>query len=127
MSHNPDTADPSAHPPIAAITREQLQEKLARGDRFKLVMAISAWAFRAKHIPGSIHFDKPAEMFAALGKDEDIVVYCSDVDCRASVNATRALRDHGYTRVRHYVGGLIDWESAGLPLEGDWAAPPATG
>jgi rhodanese-related sulfurtransferase len=101
----------------------RLQEKLARGDRFKLVMAISAWAFRAKHIPGSLHFDKAAEMFAALGKDEDIVVYCSNLDCRASTAAIRALQDHGYTHVGHYVGGLIDWEEAGLPLEGDWATP----
>jgi rhodanese-related sulfurtransferase len=123
MTQNTDAADRSTHPPVATISREQLQEKLARGDRFKLVMAISAWAFRAKHIPGSLHFDKPADMFAALGQDEEIVVYCSDVDCRASINAVRALQKHGYTRVRHYVGGLIDWEGAGLPLEGDWAAP----
>jgi rhodanese-related sulfurtransferase len=122
MNQHTDAA-PGPRPPVVDVSRQQLQEKLARGDRFKLVMAISAWAFRAKHIPGSLHFDKAAEMFAALGKDEDIVVYCSNLDCRASTAAIRALQDHGYTHVGHYVGGLIDWEEAGLPLEGDWATP----
>ena len=125
MTQNTDAAL-VAPAPIAPISREELREKLARGDHFKLVMAISAWAFRAKHIPGSLHFDKPEEMFAALGKDEEIVVYCSNLDCHASLAAVRALREHGYTRIRHYVGGLIDWESAGLPLEGDWAIPAKT-
>jgi rhodanese-related sulfurtransferase len=30
----------------------------------------------------------------------------------------------GYQRVSHYAGGIIDWEAAGLPLEGDWADGP---
>jgi len=37
------------------ISREELKEKLDRGDDFKLVMVLKNWAFRAKHIRGSIY------------------------------------------------------------------------
>lgn len=33
---------------------------------------------------------------------------------------TGVLVEHGYTNVRRYVGGLVDWEEAGLPIEGEW-------
>jgi hypothetical protein len=32
------------------ISREELKEKLDRGDKFKLVNALGEWAFNAKHI-----------------------------------------------------------------------------
>ncbi len=110
----------AAAPAATELDREQLQAKLAGKAPLKLVMASSDWAFRAKHLPGSIHFKSPEEMFAALGKDEEIVVYCSNLDCHASLATIQKLRAHGYRNVRHYAGGLIDWETAGLPLEGDW-------
>ena len=103
------------------IDREELRQKIERGDKLKLVMCLNEWAFIAKRIPGSIHFNTPAEMLAGLEKDDDIVVYCSNVACLASVAAYVRLVEHGYTNVRRYAGGLIDWEEAGLPLEGEWA------
>jgi rhodanese-related sulfurtransferase len=111
---------PGAERAPTDLDREQLRAKLERGEPFKLVMASSDWAFRAKHLPGSIHFKTPEEMFAGLGKDEEIVVYCSNVDCHASLATIQKLRQHGYQNVRHYAGGLIDWAAAGLPLEGEW-------
>jgi rhodanese-related sulfurtransferase len=107
------------------IDREGLQARLTRGENFKLVMASSDWGFRAKHIPGSIHFKNVAELFAAIAKDDDIVVYCSNVDCHASIALIQKLRDQGYQKVAHYSGGLIDWEEGGLPVEGDWATVPS--
>jgi rhodanese-related sulfurtransferase len=114
------------HSPPAAvrtIDREELRAGLERGDPLKLVMSLGEWAFRAKHIPGSLHFNTPEEMFTALGKGDDIVVYCSNVDCHASIADYWALLENGYVRVRRYAGGLVDWEAASLPLEGDWVAP----
>ncbi len=106
------------------IDREALRTRLAGHEPFKLVMASSDWGFRAKHIPGSVHFKNAAELFAAVGRDEDVVVYCSNVDCHASLALLQKLREHGYRNVAHYPGGLIDWEEAGLPVEGDWATLP---
>lgn len=106
---------------IRTIEREELREKLARGDDVKLVMTLSEWAFQAKHIPKSLHFNTPDEMLASLGKDDEIIVYCSNPQCLASLAAYRRLVEHGYKNVRRYAGGLVDWEDGGLPLEGDWA------
>jgi len=106
---------------VAEIDRVTLHDRLARGDALKLIMASSNFAFRAKHIPGSLHFASDADLFAALGEDDDVVVYCSNIDCNASLKLIRKLRERGYRKVTHYGGGLIDWEDGGLALEGDWA------
>ena len=116
----------ATRPPVRTIDRDELRQKLARGDHFKLVMTLNEWAYRAKHIPGSLHFNRPEDMLMALRPEDEIVVYCSNEDCLASHAAYYSLLDHGYQNVRRYSGGLIDWEEGGLPLEGDWViAPPA--
>jgi rhodanese-related sulfurtransferase len=104
--------------PIRVISRSELKAKLDRGEPIKLIMALNRWAYEAKHIPGSLHFDTPEQLYAAVQPDDDIVVYCSNVDCLSSVALYRDLLERGYGNVRRYAGGLIDWEDAGLPLEG---------
>jgi rhodanese-related sulfurtransferase len=104
--------------PIRTISREDLRRKVARGDDFKLVMALNRWAFEAKHIPGSLHFDTPGDLYAAIKPDDEVVVYCSHVDCLSSVALYRDLVRRGYRNVARYAGGLLDWEDAGLPLDG---------
>jgi rhodanese-related sulfurtransferase len=101
------------------ISREELKQKLDRGDEFKLVMVLGEWAYRAKHIPGSIHVDTPEKGARLLHRDDEIVVYCSGADCVASVAAYTMLTSRGYTHVRRFAGGLIEWEQAGYPLEGE--------
>ena len=104
--------------PVRTIDRDELKRRLDAGDpRFKLVMALGVWEFRSKRIPGSLHFEDAAEMLAALGKDDEIVVYCTNPPCLASVAAYHRLVDEGYTNVRRYAGGIEDWESAGLALD----------
>jgi rhodanese-related sulfurtransferase len=114
---------PHAPSQVPVVDRDQLRAKLAGGSPFKLVMAASDFGFRAKHIPGSLHVNPHAAgAFAGLAKDDDVVVYCSNLDCNASRAVIKHLVELGYTKVSHYAGGLLDWEAAGLPLEGDWAA-----
>jgi rhodanese-related sulfurtransferase len=109
--------------PVRTIEREELRLKRARalGDHVKLVMCLGEWEFLAKHIPGSVHFKTPEEMLAGLQKNDEIIVYCSNPDCLASLAAYHRLVEHGYSNVRRYAGGLVDWEDAGLPLEGSSA------
>lgn len=107
--------------PIRTIDRNELKAKLDRGDPFKLIMALNRWAYDAKHIPGSLHFDTPKELYAAVRPEDEVVVYCSHVDCLSSVALYRELVRRGYRNVRRYSGGLLDWEDAGLPLEGEFA------
>jgi rhodanese-related sulfurtransferase len=101
------------------ISREELHRKLERGDEFKLVMTLPGFAYNSKHILGSLHFETVEEALAALDPDDEIVVYCADVHCVASIYAYRLLEREGFTRLRRYAGGVADWEEAGYPLERD--------
>ncbi len=107
---------------VRTISRDELEELLESDAEFRLVMALNEWAFQAKHIPGSEHFNTPEETFEALETDDDIVVYCTSDDCHASIALYHALVDRGYPKVRRYSGGLTEWEASGLPLEGEWVA-----
>ena len=125
MNEQPHRYAALGQEPVDTIGRDELKAKLDRNDPFKLVMALNRWAYDAKRIPGSLHFDTPDELYAALTPDDDIVVYCSQVDCLSSVALYRDLVKRGYQHVRRYAGGLLDWEEAGLPLEGAFVGSPA--
>lgn len=103
------------------ISREKLRQKLDEGEEFRLVMVRGEWAYRAKHIPSSLLFDTIEEGLKALDQQDEIVVYCSNPDCVASVAAYRVLTDNGYGDVRRYAGGLEDWQAVSYPLEGELA------
>ena len=107
------------------ISREELKEKLDRGDDFKLVMTLGEWAFQAKHIPGSLNATTIKEGLTLLEPDDEIVVYCSGVTYPASIAAYRILVDNEYKNVRRFAGGLLEWEDAGYPLEGEMVDNPA--
>lgn len=101
------------------ITRDELKARLDNGDDFHLIMVLGDMAYRAKHIPGSENIADEKQIKDKYGPDSDIVVYCSSKYCSASAIAYRMLHDAGYKNLRRYVGGLLDWEEAGLPLEGE--------
>ncbi len=104
---------------IRLISREELKEKLDRGDDFKLVMTYHEWAYNAKHIPGSINICTQENALAVLNPADEIVVYCTNEACNASLYAYKFLVSRGYEDVRCYAGGLMDWEQAGYRLVGD--------
>ncbi len=104
------------------ISREQLKAQLDRGDDFKLVMTLEEWAYRLKHIPGSINIFPMDITKGILDPNDEIVLYCAAPECAASVVAYQRLNSSGYKNVRRYAGGIADWEEAGYPLEGEFAA-----
>ena len=107
---------------IATIDGEELKALLDEGADIRLVMTLHEWAFDAMHIPGSVQV-RPDTAIEVLDLDDDIIVYCSDVDCVASQFAYRALVENGFKNVRRYAGGLSDWQAAGYPLEGTAVDP----
>jgi rhodanese-related sulfurtransferase len=78
------------------ISAQELKQKLDSGDRVKLVNALGDWEYRAAHIPGSLHFSTPEETLEALGRDDEIVVHCSNPSCMASVALYQLLERNGY-------------------------------
>lgn len=63
------------------ISRNELSEKIARGDSFRLVETLPATAFQHAHLPGAINMppDQVQQLAATLlpEKQADIIVYCA--------------------------------------------------
>ena len=106
---------------MKTITREELKEKMDRGDDFVLVEALSQKHYRSSHLPGAINlpyeFVDEAEKVVP-DKRTEIVVYCMNPDCVASAQEARELEEMGYERVLHYRAGKQDGIRAGLRVEG---------
>jgi rhodanese-related sulfurtransferase len=113
--------EPETMSDVDVISRDELKAALDSGEPIKLVMTLGDFGFRAKHIPGSLHIERPEDADQYLDLDDNIVVYCSDEACYASRLACRKFVERGFRHVRHYVGGVADWEDAGYPLEGEMA------
>jgi rhodanese-related sulfurtransferase len=107
---------------LAHISRESLWQKIERGDEFVLVDALAPMSYAMSHLPGAINItpewidDRARRRIP--DRDTEVVVYCADVTCDASVAVANRLIELGYTNVRHYAEGKRDWAEAGLPLEG---------
>ncbi len=106
-------------PDMNEMTLEELKTKLDRGDHFNLVMTLGEFAFRGKHIPGSLNLYEPDDLLSQLDPQEEIVVYCSDRLCPSSIMAYHFLDGRGYKNLWRYSGGLSEWEQAGYLLEGE--------
>ena len=108
---------------IDQISREELQQKIERGESFYLVETLPPSYFRHSHLPGAINLPADEIPFRARKllseADAEIVVYCLDEKCAAAANAAQMLRNMGYQNIRKYHGGKADWRVAGLPLEGE--------
>ena len=66
---------------IATITREELKEKMDRGENFVLVETLPVEYYRHTHLPGALNMppDKVAELAPTLLPDKtaEIIVYCA--------------------------------------------------
>jgi rhodanese-related sulfurtransferase len=106
---------------LAHIEREELWEKLERGDNFVLVDALSPMSYALSRLPGAINItptwvdDRARRRIPDLGTE--VVVYCSGSTCDASVEVAMRLIELGYRNVRHFADGKRAWTEAGLPLE----------
>jgi len=91
-------------------TVEHLKTRLDRGDDVWILDVREPAEFEICRLPDAtlVPLGSLAQQLDALpGPDADIVVYCrSGV---RSATAVTLLRTHGYTRVRHLVGGVLEW------------------
>jgi rhodanese-related sulfurtransferase len=107
---------------LAEIDCEALWAKLEGGDPIVVVDALAPLSYAARHLPGAINIP-PGRVDELAGSripdfDAEVVVYCADAGCDASVEVAARLIELGYRNVRHYSGGKRDWADAGLPFEG---------
>ena len=98
----------------AALTREEVRERVAAGAQLLDVRTDHEW--EAGHIEGAAHIDLPdlPARVEELDKDRPVVAYCR-TGTRSEM-AVAALGDAGYDVVK-MDEGLVGWSEAGLPLE----------
>ncbi len=101
------------------INAQQLKHRLDDREPILLINAMEENKFRAKRIPGSLNIFRKEDIEQKLGKDDEIVVYCTDLACNKSVLLYQLLEVMGYTHVCRFAGGMREWEDAGYPLEGE--------
>jgi rhodanese-related sulfurtransferase len=98
--------------PVEAIDRDELRERLARGD--VLVLDVRpAEEYAAGHIDGarSIPLDELEQRLAELPADREIVAYCRGPFCAYAHEAVRQLRDAGI-QARRLEDGWPEWRLA---------------
>ncbi len=101
---------------LEAISRQELAERLARGDVIVLDVRPDT-EYQAGHIPGARSV-LPAELrrsLAALPKDTEVVAYCRGPYCVYADDAVRELDRRGY-RARRLEDGYPEWKRAGHPV-----------
>jgi rhodanese-related sulfurtransferase len=114
------------------ISRPELREKLDKWENLKLVFVLGEWQYRAMHIPGSLNLPCSPRLYRSedalqgLDRDDEIVIYCSNEACYASIVVYYLLVQRGYKNVSRYAGGLEDWYDAGYPLDGEMAVAPSS-
>lgn len=60
------------------ITKEELKEKMDRGDEFVLLEVLGEAAYRRAHLPGAIQFQDMSLIPELLpDKSAEVVTYCS--------------------------------------------------
>ena len=64
---------------MKTISREELKEKIERGDDFVLLEVLSEASYRREHLPGAIRF-QDMDLIPELLPDKttDVVAYCSN-------------------------------------------------
>ncbi len=66
---------------LARISRDEVREKLGRGDRFVLVEALPPFMYQEGHLPGAVDIppghveDRAPELVP--DKSTEVVVYCA--------------------------------------------------
>jgi rhodanese-related sulfurtransferase len=99
-----------------AITREELAERLARGD-VTVIDVRPAAEFEAGHVAGarSLPITELQKRLDGLPLDREVVAYCRGPYCVYSDDAVRFLRSKGVD-ARRLEDGFPEWKRAGLPV-----------
>ena len=97
---------------VEAIDREELRERLARGDAV-LVDVRPVEEFAAGHIEGakSIPLDELEQRITELPVDREVIAYCRGPFCAYAHEAVRTLRAAGRS-ARRLEDGVPEWRAA---------------
>jgi 3-mercaptopyruvate sulfurtransferase SseA len=107
---------------LPRIEIDEASEAFMRGDVL-FVDARDREAYDAGHIPGAVHVSWEEAQYddsvivAAIPREQPVITYCDGSDCDASILLGGAMAELGYTNVKVFFGGWVEWEDAGFPVE----------
>ena len=98
------------------VFAREAQAKLEAGDAL-LVDVREPWEYEEVRAPGArlIPLGEFTQRYGELPHDQDLLLICHSGF--RSAQATNFLLRHGYPRAANVVGGMEEWEVAGLPVE----------
>ncbi len=104
--------------PVERITREQLKERLDRGDRLTIVDVRLKYAYEHSTVklPGAIRMPPYAMESVTLPAGTDVVAYDSDPNELVSTRVAGELLRKGF-KVAVLKGGVPEWLAANFPIE----------
>lgn len=117
-------ADPNYEAPASvpgAKTIDVKEAEALHGQGVAFVDVRNPRLYARRHVPGATHLDlqtrfSAANLRAVADLDEPVVIYCSGVRCSRSSTAVEFAVSWGFSEVRYFRGGIVDWRDAGLPL-----------
>ncbi len=106
-----------ANNPVPLVSQQEMLSWQQTKKDMQLIDVRSPSEFAQGHIKGAINipYSEIDQHLAQLTSSDDIVVYCRSG--RRAAIAEQTLLDHGFKRVFHLEGDILDWQSKGLPLE----------
>jgi rhodanese-related sulfurtransferase len=117
--------------PIERITKEQLKERIDRGDRPTILDVRLKYAYEHSTVklPGAIRVPPYALESVNLPSGSDVVAYDSDPNELTSTHVAAELLRKGF-KVTVLKGGVPEWLAANFPIEtkeAPRASPPEPG
>jgi rhodanese-related sulfurtransferase len=118
--------------PVERITKEQLKERLDRGDKPTILDVRLKYAYEHSTVklPGAIRVPPPFAIDpVTIPTGNDVVAYDSDPNELVSTHVATALLSKGY-KVTVLKGGVPEWLAANFPIETKEAprsSPPEPG
>ena len=78
--------------------------------------------FKEGHIRGAVSLplkklEANPNLVQGIAKDTLIVTYCSGVECELSIDLGEKLVSMGFTNVKIFFSGWLDWQKRNLPAE----------
>ena len=98
------------------LSAEEVKTKMRKNTNIYLVNTLNENAFSKGHIPKSLNITSLKVAEKMFKKDDEIIVYCSDITCMASYYCYKQLEMAGFTNIWRFAGGLREWSEKGFPL-----------
>ncbi len=108
---------------VPRLTLEKAREYYDSG-KYKFVDARPQYKYIEAHIKGAYSLSASffIKQFTAFKEtvvsEDELVVYCSNTECKLSEIVSGELLDNGYKKINIFEGGWAEWEAKQFPMEG---------